>query len=360
MKYSGKQMDVFRIGLIGAGSIGTRHIKAIDEVSHIELVAVADPSPAAAALGESRGIRVFSDAESMLSKTDVEAVIIATPTERHYADVMTALKHRKTILVEKPIAATMEEADAMTRYAAAQGCQVLVGHQRRYYPCAKMARDIIQSGRIGRLMAVSGQWTTRKDDDYYAPAWRRDPKAGPILTNLIHEIDILRFICGDISSVSAEMAHHDQNFEKEDAVAISLKFVNQAVGSFLLSDRTPSPWTWEMALGESVKFPKTGMNAIRFLGTEGALEFPKLVLWRHAERNGNWHDEIGPEVIDAPFIDAYVAQCEHLCAVTRGLETPVVDALNGSRSLEATLAAARAATVGTRINLSTGLQPQEE
>ena len=346
-------MDVFRIGLIGAGSIGTRHIKAIDEVAHIELVAVADPSPAAAVLGDSRGIPVFADADSMLSAVDIEAVIIATPTERHHADVMAALNHRKTVLVEKPITATTKEADEVTRYAAAQGCQVLVGHQRRYYPCARMARDILQSGRIGRLMAVSGQWTTRKDDDYYAPAWRRDLKAGPILTNLIHEIDILRFICGDIASVSAEMTNHDQNFEKEDAVAISLKFVNQAVGSFLLSDRTPSPWTWEMALGESVKFPKTGMNAIRFLGTEGALEFPNLVLWRHAESNGNWHHAIGPEVIDAPFIDAYVAQCEHLCAVARGLEVPVIDALNGSRSLDATLAAARAATSGTRIDLST-------
>ena len=83
-------------------------------------------------------------------------------------------------------------------------------------------------------MAVSGQWTTRKDEDYFAPAWRRNFEAGPILTNLIHEIDLLRFICGDIASVSAEMTNHDQNFEKEDAVAISLKFANQAVGSFLL------------------------------------------------------------------------------------------------------------------------------
>lgn len=352
MKDGEDEMDVFRIGLIGAGSIGGRHMKAIDEVAHIDLVAIADPSPVAARLGEARGIPVFADADSMLVETDIEAVIIATPTERHHADVMTALSHRKTVLVEKPITATMQEADEVTRYAAQQGCRVLVGHQRRYYPCAMTAREIIQSGRIGRLMAVTGQWTTRKDDEYYAPPWRRDIKAGPILTNLIHEIDILRFICGDITSVSAEMTHHDQQFEKEDAVAISLKFANQAVGSFLLSDRTPSPWTWEMALGENAKFPKTGMNAIRFLGTEGALEFPNLVLWRHAEENGDWRHEIRPEVIETPFIDAYVAQCRHLCAVARGLEEPVIDAWNGSRSLDATLAAARAATDGSRVMLS--------
>ena len=344
-------MDSFRVGLVGAGSIGARHINAIDEVAHIDLVAIADPSPAAARMGAARGIPVFADAERMLSNEDIEAVIIATPTERHHTDVMTSLRHRKTVLVEKPITATMAEAEEVTRFAAKQGCKVLVGHQRRYYPCATTAREIVQSGRIGTLMAVSGQWTTRKDDDYYAPEWRRDIKAGPILTNLIHEIDILRFICGDIISVSAEITHHDQKFDKEDAVALSLRFASQAVGSFLLSDRTPSPWTWEMALGENVKFPKTGMNAIRFLGTGGALEFPNLTLWRHGEENGNWHHEIRPEVIDTPFIDAYVAQCKHLCAVARGLEEPVIDALNGTKSLAATLAAARAAADGVRIKL---------
>ena len=345
------QMDIFKVGLTGAGSIGARHIKAIDQVAGIELVAIADPSPGAAALAASRNIPVFTDADSMLSQADVEAVIIATPTERHHADVMTALGHRKTVLVEKPITATMEEADEVTRFASAQQCRVLVGHQRRYYPCAKAAREIVQGGRIGRLMAVVGQWTARKDDEYYAPAWRREVKAGPVLTNLIHEFDLLRYICGDVASVSAEITNHDQRFEKEDAIAISLTFANRAVGSFLLSDRTPSPWTWEMALGESTKFPETGMNTIRFLGTKGALEFPNLVLWRHAAENGNWQDEITPEAIETPFVDAYVAQCEHLRAVARGLEAPIIDAANGSLSLKATLAAAEAATSGSRVTL---------
>ena len=119
-------MDFFRIGLIGAGSIGTRHIKAIDEVEHIELVAVADPSPAAGKVGDARNIEVFSDAERMLSKTDVEAVIIATPTERHHADLMTALKYRKTVLVEKPITATMKEADEVTRFAGSRNVRCLL------------------------------------------------------------------------------------------------------------------------------------------------------------------------------------------------------------------------------------------
>ena len=343
--------DSCNIALIGAGSIGRRHIEAMSSVDEAVLVAIADPSSAASELGTTHGIPIFADAEQMLSEADIDAVIIATPTERHHADVMTVLRQRKTVLVEKPITATIDEAREVTSFAVAQGCHVLVGHQRRYYPCAERARDILQSGRIGKLIAVSGQWTTRKDDAYYEPDWRRDEAAGPILTNLIHEIDLLRFICGDIASVSAHVTHADQQFAKEDAVAISMGFANGAVGTFVLSDRTPSPWTWEMALGESVKFPRTGQNAIRFMGTKGALEFPNLVLWTHDESDGDWQKEIHPQGIETAFIDAYIVQCRHLCAVANGTETPRIDALNGSKSLEATLAAAVAASDGKQIKL---------
>jgi predicted dehydrogenase len=344
-------MDKVRVGLIGAGSIGVRHMKAMEEVPEITLVAIADPSPAAVRIGAAQNIPIYPDAGAMLAQGGLDAVIIATPTERHHRDMMMALEARQTVLVEKPITATLAEADEVTRFAEQQGCHVLVGHQRRYYPCAAEAREIIAQGRIGKLMGVTGQWTTRKDDDYYSAAWRRDVKAGPILTNLIHEIDLLRFICGDIATVSAEVTHHDQEFDKEDAVAISMKFVNSAVGTFLLSDRTPTPWTWEMALGESVRFPKTGQNAIRFLGTEGALDFPNLTLWSHADSDGDWHDEITAEQIKTPFVDAYIAQCRHLCAIVRGTETPIIDARNGSKSLAATLAAASSAASGRRVIL---------
>ena len=344
-------MDTVRVGLIGAGSIGARHIKAMEEVPEITLVAIADPSPTAVRIGAAQNIPMYPDAGAMLAQGGLDAVIIATPTERHHQDIMMALEAQQTVLVEKPITATLAEADEVTRFAEQQGCHVLVGHQRRYYPCAAEAREIIAQGRIGKLMGVTGQWTTRKDDDYYSAAWRRDVKAGPILTNLIHEIDLLRFICGDIATVSAEVTNHDQKFDKEDAVAISMKFVNSAVGTFLLSDRTPTPWTWEMALGESVCFPKTGQNAIRFLGTEGALDFPNLTLWSHADSDGDWHDEITAEQIKTAFVDAYIAQCSHLCAIVRGTETPIIDARNGSKSLAATLAAASSAASGRRVIL---------
>lgn len=330
-------MSLIKFGLVGAGTIGKRHIMTIDKIEQAELVAIADPAPFAEAIAQDRQIPIYKDQQTMLAQGGIDAVIIATPTERHHQDTMTALSFSLPILIEKPIASTMAEADDITRYAQEKNCPVMVAHQRRYYPCVHKAKQLINDNSIGRLIAVTGQWTTRKDDEYYAAEWRRQQKAGPILTNLIHEIDVLRFICGEIQSLTAQITHHDQGFEKEDAAAICMKFENQAVATFLLSDRTPSPWAWEFALGENLAFPKIGQNTTRFLGTKGALEFPNLILWRHEDSNANWNNEIKDVAINAPFIDAYEAQCVHFCDVVTGKAMPIIDAKDASLSLKATL-----------------------
>ena len=341
-----------KLGLVGAGVMGTRHIKAIDTIDALELACIADPAVGIQEICQARGIPQYPHAETMLQAEELDAIIIATPTEHHYSGVMAALAHGLTVLVEKPIAATVAQGEEISRFAQAQNCHVLVGHHRRYYPCMQEAREIVQGRQLGKLIAVSGQWTLRKDISYYSAKWRKERSAGPVLTNLVHEIDLLRFICGDMLAVSAEITHHDQNFEKEDAAAIIIKFANNAVGSFVLSDRTPSPWTWEMALGENTKLPRANQNTLRFMGTKGALEFPNLKLWSHPNKDGNWHDIIQFKEIETPFIDAYKAQCEHLCAVVLGKQLPIIDAKNGTRSLDATLAVFEAASKGERITLN--------
>ena len=344
-------MRTVKLGLIGAGVMGARHIEAIDTIDALELVCITDPAVSTQKICKARGIPQYQHAESMIQAEELDAVIIATPTEHHYSAVMVALAHGLTVLVEKPIAATVAQGEEISRFARAQNCHVLVGHQRRYYPCTLKARELVQGRQLGKLIAVSGQWTLRKDISYYSAKWRQQRSAGPVLTNLIHEIDLLRFTCGDISAVSAEITHHDQSFEKEDAAAITIKFANNAVGSFVLSDRTPSPWTWEMAIGENKKFPKASQNSLRFMGTKGGLEFPNLKLWSHPNKNGDWRDIIQSKAIETPFIDAYKAQCEHFCSVVLGKQLPIIDAKNGTRSLEATLAVFEAATKGKRVTL---------
>ena len=109
---------------------------------------------------------------------------------------------------------------------------------------------MIESGVLGRLVAVTGAAMFRKPDSYFDEVpWRREPGGGPLLINLIHEIDTLRYLCGEIESVQALVSRAIRGFEVEDTVAVNLAFASGAVGTFLLSDAAASAVSWGVDLG---------------------------------------------------------------------------------------------------------------
>ena len=341
-----------RLGLIGAGVIGARHLGALDSVEGVELVGIADPMSAAKATADERGVPLFANTETLLRETKPDGVVICTPTEHHLAPCLQALDAGVHVLVEKPICATVAEAEQIVAKSLTADRHVLVGHQRRYYPQVHKAREIIQGGELGQLVAVSGQWTVRKPADYYDPDWRKRWQAGPIVTNLIHDMDSTRYICGEIDSISGETANSVQGFEKEDCAAIIIRFKNGALGSFILSDQATSPWSWEMALGENISIPPTGQNAMRFMGRDASLEFPNLVLWKNDAAPHDWTRSFSSEPINLDAEDPYISQMRHFAAVIRGEETPRIDAADATRSLAATVAVHEAARTGQRVTLS--------
>jgi len=340
-----------KFAVVGAGVIGRRHIDAITKADHVELAAIVDVDPAATALADEHKVPCFDSVSTMCASCDVDGVIVATPTIHHVAPAIQAMEAGCHAFVEKPITATLEEAHQLIDCAARTGKHVLVGHQRRYYSLVEKTRQMIAAGELGTLIGVSGQWAIRKNDDYYDPQWRKERAAGPVLTNLIHEIDYLRYICGDIASVSAEISNDAKGFEKEDAAAIVLRFQSGALGTFFLTDQASSPWSWELGTGENWSFPPTHQNCIRFMGTRASLDFPNLTLWHQQDRPNNWTELIEPKTIEQPFEDPYVLQCEHFARVIRGDETPRIDAVDGAKTLAATLAVFDAAEQGARINL---------
>jgi predicted dehydrogenase len=340
-----------RLAIVGAGVIGKRHIAAIAGAPCADLVAIADPLPAAGALARENGIEWFANTPDMLAAAKPDGVIVATPTEHHLEPVLAALDAGAHALVEKPITQSLAQAEDIISRSAATGRHVLVGHHRRHYPVLHKARELVQGGALGQLVAVSGQWNVRKPPAYFEPGWRKKREAGPVLTNLVHELDSLRFICGDIASISAEMSSDILGCEKEDAAAIVIRFESGALGSFVLSDQTPSPWAWEFATGENPAFPRSAQNACRFMGTRAALDFPNLTLWTHEGGEPDWNHPMTAQAIDVDLGDAFAAQCRHFCAVITSDEAPRITAADAAKTLQATLAVFEAAQSGKRVAL---------
>ena len=341
-------MSDVRIAIIGGGVIGRRHGGAIADAKGAVLVAVADPAPTGKELAGDLQVPLYGDIEALLAAESPDGVIISTPTAVHFPPAMTALEASCSALIEKPMMATVAEAEQILEREAASAGLVLVGHHRRYYALMRQARDIVQSGKLGKLVAVSGQWTARKNDDYYDPDWRKAWESGPILTNLIHEMDSLRFICGDIESISADVSHQVRKWEKEDAATILMRFASGALGAYVVSDQATSPWAWEFATGETPAFPKSGQNTVRFMGTEAALDFPNLTLWHHGENTPDWNHAIEPDAMSGALENAYVHQIEHFVEVIRGEAEPLISGADATETLRATLAVYDAAKSGQR------------
>ena len=345
-----------RLALFGAGGIGARHLALADEAPECRIVAVADPRDAASAVAGRHGARFYRDYRALLDREPLDGAIVATPNDSHAEVGIACAERRLPVLVEKPIADTLESGRTLVDAAVAHGAALAVGHHRRFDPAVEAAHEAMESGRIGRLVAVECLWAMRKHDAYYDEGWRcRRPGGGPVLINLIHDVDLLRHLCGDVARVYAEGGSRRRGHEVEEAVAITLRFTGGAIGTILASDAAPSPWGWELGTGENPLIPPTGRNCYRFLGAEGALALPRLELWRHnAGGPAHWHGAIRPRTLAAAGPRAALKrQLRHFCEVVRGERAPRVPGEDGLRTLRTALAILEAMGRGAPVAVGT-------
>jgi len=240
-----------RLAVVGAGLIGRRHIEIIQEEPSVSLVAIVDPAIEAQSIADRLDVPRFMDTDAMLRDTTPDGVIIATPNALHAPVGIACASRGVHILVEKPLADTVVAAEALVASARGNSVHLLVGHHRRHNPIIRKAKEIVESGELGAIVAVSAQWLTCKPDEYFNIHWRTQPGGGPVLINLIHDIDCLRYIIGEIASVQAMTSNVQRGFDVEDSAVLTFRFANGALGTMTLSDATPAPWSWETASGEN-------------------------------------------------------------------------------------------------------------
>ncbi len=191
-----------RLALCGVGLVGQRHAKAIQESDHARLITIADPAPTGEEFAAASGAEYYNDTLEMLDAAMPDGVIIATPNESHVELAMACIERSLPILVEKPIAVTSQDADLIVAASAKANVPVLVGHHRRHNPRVVAAKHCIDSGELGRITMVHGNFWLYKPDSYFSTVpWHRENGAGPILINLIHDIDLLRYLVGEVASV---------------------------------------------------------------------------------------------------------------------------------------------------------------
>ena len=339
-----------RISVAGAGAIGRRHIGSIQATSGVKMAAIIDPAPEAKEFAARCDAPWYPSISEMIAAGGADGVIVATPNQMHLDNALECIAAGLPILIEKPIAADVISGERLVAAAESAGVPVLVGHHRRHNQLIQRAKTEIDSGSIGRIVSVTGITWFFKPDDYFDMEWRRKPGAGPVLVNLIHDVDLMQFLCGPVTSVYAVESNSIRNNAVEESAAITLRFAGGALGTINVSDTIVAPWSWELTARENPAYPPTTAPCYLIGGTHGSIELPGLRLWHNREKRG-WMEPIDATQLPFGFEDPLIRQIRHFAAVIRDEETPLVSGRDGLQALRVVEAVKRSAQMQKPIDL---------
>ncbi len=329
---------MIRIALIGVGLIGREHAALVAAHPGAVLAGIGDPSPEAREFALQNSVPYWEDYAKMLDDLRPDGAIVALPNHLHAPAAISCIERGIACLIEKPLADTISSAASIVRASEQADVPVLVGHQRRHSPDIRAAKNAIDAGELGPLVAVSGMTLFDKPDDYFNAAWRRQPGGGPLLINLVHDIDVLRHLVGEIESVCAFTSSATRGFAVEDTASIAIRFENGVLGTFLISDAAVSPWAWEYTSGQALYHPTQPGPCLFLTGRKAALSVSDMYLWRHMHEGDHWQHPLVREHRPGDGSRTYENQLQHFLAVIRREAKPLISARDGMATLAATLA----------------------
>ncbi len=274
-----------RFGLIGCGRVAPRHAQSIQQIHEAELVAVADVKASRADhFSHEYGAAAHYDHRALLERQDIDAVSICVPSGLHAPVVLDALEAGKHVLVEKPIALSLADADHMIEVAQARGLTLGVVLQNRYNSPMQMLRRAIDEGLLGRLYLGNACVRWYRPQSYYEDDWHGTVAmdGGALMNQSIHHIDALQWFMGPVQSVSAYSATLAHQMEAEDVGVAVLRFASGALATV-----EGSTLTWPQNLegsvsifGEhgSVQVGGTALNRVTLWKVRGQLEQESEIL----------------------------------------------------------------------------------
>ena len=328
-----------RVGLAGLGSMGRNHLRILSGRTDLVLAAVADPVGAALAVATSQtGAQGFDEPLAMIAEADLDAVVIAAPTTAHVPLALAAIEQGIAVLVEKPLAATTDEAMRIVAAARAAGVPVQVGHVERFNPAVLELGRLIDDGWLSTVYSIA----SRRAGPF--PARIRD--VGVTVDLATHDADILSWIAGERPSrVYAETAQriHATN---EDLLFGLLHFPSGATGMLDVNWLTPAKRRQLIVVGEE------GMFELDYLTQR--LTFTRATDTTNPRLIGGYAPTFEGEVVDLPVTstEPLAGELEAFVSVVRNGGRPVVDAEDGLWAVAIATSLLTAAAEGRAVDLS--------
>lgn len=334
-------------GLIGCGRVAPRHAQSLQQLRGARLVAVADIKPSRAArFAEDYRAVPYTDYHALLARPDIDAVSICVPSGLHAQVAIDALHAGKHVLVEKPIAITLEDADRMIATAEATGRTLSVVLQNRYNHPMQQLRRLIDEGKLGRLYLGNACVRWFRPQSYYEDEWHGTwaMDGGALMNQSIHHIDALQWFLGPVRSVYAYTDTLAHRMEAEDVGVAVIRFANGALATV-----EGSTLTWPQNLEGSVSiFGERGSVKI------GGTALNRIVLWKVEGQLEQEAEILTSQVVDPPSVYGY-SHREVLRDFVQALQTgsaPGTPGREARRSLALVLAIYESARTGCEVSLS--------
>ncbi|OAL20345.1 hypothetical protein AYO22_09057 [Fonsecaea multimorphosa] len=310
------------------------------------------------------GVPAYESVENLLDahksgSLAVDAIILATPTQTHMALCQLFAGSGLALLIEKPLSTTGSDGKQMLSASKKDRSNVyMVGHHRRHNAYVRAVKDILEKEKLGRVVAVNGVWAMRKHDGYYDIPWHTQPGfGGVILTNAIHEIDMLQYWLGPIEEVFAMEGPKPRPIKVDQTTHTTFKFSSGVLASFLFTDASASHQSWEAATGDNPVFSATGEDFLTIFGTKGSISMPSMIRYHYdgmPESERNWkfplqQDGSAKKVIDN--VPAFENQLKHFIAVARREAEPNCSVEDALRAVLVTEAVFRSLETGNSCSV---------
>lgn len=342
-----------KYALVGCGRIATNHIKAAKN-NQLDIVAVCDVKPEAMetllakhGLERDPSIRHYADYRQMLGENDLELVAIATESGAHAQIALDCIERGVHVIIEKPIAMSMADADEIIRRSEEKGTKVCACHQNRFNIAVQETRRALEAGRFGKLSHGSIHVRWNRDRNYYTQApwrgtWAQD--GGCLMNQCIHGIDLLRWMMGDeVEEVygATRQQFHDY-LECEDVGMAVVKFKNGAIGTIE---------------GTSNAYPKNLEETLYLFGRNGTVKIGgtstnNIDVWDFADEAEADREKKGlQEVTSNVYGNGHTSLYADMIEAIQEDRRPYVDAVAGRNALELVLAIYQSSATGKPVKL---------